>query len=73
MPTKKEWEALSSQCAWTWTDDVHDEGSYGDYWSSSLSTGTPSEAYLVWFGRKDVSWVYYYRYVGYSVRPVWEE
>ena len=107
MPTKKEWETLSSQCAWTWTDDynhtsvagvivtgnvegykdksiflpaagyrtddVHDEGSYGDYWSSSLSTDTPSEAYLVWFGRNDVSWVYYYRYVGYSVRPVWEE
>ncbi len=42
-------------------------------WSSSLSTDTPSEAYLVWFGRKDVSWVYYYRYIGYSVRPVWEE
>ena len=109
MPTKKEWEALSSQCDWTWTDDynytgvagvivtgnvegykdksiflpaagywkddgsLHDKGSYGDYWSSSLSTDTPSEAYLVWFGRKDVSWVYYYRYVGYSVRPVWEE
>ena len=36
-------------------------------------TDTPSEAYLVWFGRKDVSWVYYYRYIGYSVRPVWEE
>ena len=43
-------------------------GSYGYYWSSSLSTGSPRYAYYVSFNSGGVD--YWWRYVGRSVRPV---
>jgi hypothetical protein len=45
-------------------------GSDGDYWSSSLLTVIPSDAWYVGFGSSNVYRDYYYRYYGFSVRPV---
>ena len=45
-------------------------GSSGDYWSSSLSTGSSYYAYDLYFHSGDVYWSYYYRYCGQSVRGV---
>ncbi|MCQ2288333.1 MAG: Ig-like domain-containing protein [Muribaculaceae bacterium] len=46
------------------------EGSYGLYWSSSLSTSNSYDAYDLRFNSGSVNWDYYYRYGGFSVRPV---
>ena len=51
---------------------LYDEGSYGNYWSSSLDTDGPSSAWGVCFDSVDVYRYYYGRYYGYSVRPVTE-
>ncbi|MBR5854562.1 MAG: hypothetical protein IKY87_02635, partial [Paludibacteraceae bacterium] len=45
-------------------------GSDGYYWSSSLYTGTPYGAWLVYFSSGDVYGDFNYRYYGLSVRPV---
>ena len=45
-------------------------GSYGYYWSSSLSADDPYYAMRVYFNSSLVDWYYYYRYYGLSVRPV---
>ena len=45
-------------------------GSYGNYWSSSLSTVSPNFAYNVYFNSGSVDWGDGYRYFGRSVRPV---
>ena len=45
-------------------------GSYGYYWSSSLYTGYPYNAYGVSFYSVNVDWSYGNRYYGFSVRPV---
>ena len=52
--------------------DLYYAGSYGYYWSSSLSTGGPDDAWYVCFGSDDVDRNYYYRCRGFSVRPVTE-
>ena len=50
---------------------LYDAGSYGYYWSSSLLTGSPNDAYYVYFYSGSVDWDYYYgRSYGQSVRPV---
>ena len=49
---------------------LYPAGSYGFYWSSSLSTDGPYNAYNVGFGSDDVGWSYDYRYYGLAVRPV---
>ena len=51
---------------------LYDAGSYGDYWSSSLNTGYTSAAWYVYFDSANVSRYDYYRYYGFSVRPVSE-
>jgi hypothetical protein len=45
-------------------------GSGGFYWSSSLYTASPYNAYYVYFSSDGVDWHRYYRYYGFSVRPV---
>lgn len=45
-------------------------GSYGDYWSSSLSTDYPYYAWDVSFSSYSVGRDHYSRYYGFSVRPV---
>ena len=45
-------------------------GSHGYYWSSSLGTDYPSDAYSVDFDSDDVDWYYNFRIYGHSVRPV---
>ncbi len=49
---------------------LHNVGSYGYYWSSSLNTGYPSRAYYLYFGFGDVSMYSYVRVYGQPVRPV---
>ena len=49
-----------------------DAGSDGYYWSSSLYTDNPFIAWYVYFYSDDVFRNYYYRYYGFSVRPVSE-
>ena len=45
-------------------------GSYGYYWSSSLYTGYPDDAYELYFNSGHVDWYGSSRYYGLSVRPV---
>ncbi|MGM9792353.1 MAG: hypothetical protein ACI3Y4_08155 [Candidatus Cryptobacteroides sp.] len=54
------------------SDDLYDVGSYGSYWSSSLNTGSPDLAFLVYFYSDFVVRGNDYRYYGQSVRPVSE-
>lgn len=49
---------------------LDDAGSYGYYWSSSLSTDNSSSAYSLGFHSDLVFWSYGYRLYGLSVRPV---
>ena len=49
-----------------------DEGSYGNYWSSSLNTDNPSNAWYMDFISDVVGRYYNNRYLGFSVRPVTE-
>ncbi len=55
-------------------DNLYDHGSYGFYWSSTLSTDDISDAYILFFyrGRRNVDSDYCYRCCGISVRPVAE-
>ena len=48
-------------------------GSDGSYWSSSLYTGTPGNAYCLGFSSGYVDWSPSSRYFGRSVRPVYGE
>ena len=47
-------------------------GSYGYYWSSSLSTDYPYSVWYVYFNYDNVNRSEYFRYFGRSVRPVSE-
>ena len=49
---------------------LYDAGSDGDYWSSSLTSGSPNDAWYVYFYSSNVYRYYYNRYYGFSVRPV---
>ena len=53
-------------------DYVHEDGSYGCYWSSSLGTNHPSYGYQLIFSSDYLDTDYDYRYGGLSVRPVSE-
>ena len=50
--------------------DLNDAGYYGFYWSSSLNTSYPSNAYCLCFYSYGVDWRNKYLYSGWSVRPV---
>ena len=50
--------------------DLYDAGSYGYYWSSSLSTYGSGYAYYLYFNSSYVDWNFDDRYYGLSVRPV---
>lgn len=52
--------------------DLDFVGSYGFYWSSSLYTDDPSNAWYVYFGSDEVFRYLGSRYLGLSVRPVSE-
>ena len=52
--------------------DLYYAASRGDYWSSSLYTGYPYGAYLVYFYSDDVYRGHDFRCLGFSVRPVTE-
>ena len=49
---------------------LRNAGKFGYYWSSSLTTNTPSEAYGLFFIYNTVDWARMERYYGHSVRPV---
>ena len=56
-----------------WDDELDDVGDYGNYWSSSLDTGLPYDAWIFGFYMD-----YFFdmasqvRFIGYTVRPVRE-
>ena len=52
--------------------NLYDDGSWGYYWSSSLGTDYPDGAYGVFFFSDGVDWGCYYRYYGFTVRPVFK-
>ena len=47
-------------------------GISGYYWSSSLDTSTPYDALYIYLNANDISVYDYYRYLGLSVRPVFQ-
>lgn len=49
---------------------LYDVGSYGYYWSSSLSSSNLSRVYKLYFDSYFVNWNHNYRYFGDTVRPV---
>ena len=49
---------------------LYDAGSWGNYWSSSLYTGSPYDAWSFYFGSDNYYMDYYGRYYGQSVRAV---
>ena len=53
--------------------DLNNAGPYGNFWSSSLNTDDPYFAYGVNFYSDYVFRKNYYRYYGFSVRPVYGE
>ena len=53
-------------------DNLYNAGSYGYYWSSSLSTSSSLRAYFLYFSSDDVVWSSHGRYFGQSVRAVCE-
>ena len=56
-----------------WDDELDDVGDYGNYWSSSLDTGLPYDAWIFGFYMDyffDMS--SHVRFIGYTVRPVRE-
>ena len=50
--------------------NLYDDGSWGDYWSSSLRTDLPNDAYYLYFDSGGMYVSYCYHYYGCSVRPV---
>jgi hypothetical protein len=46
------------------------DGSYGDYWSSSLCTGNPDVSYYLYFDSSSANWYSSNRCYGRSIRPV---
>ena len=49
---------------------LNNAGSNGNYWSSSLNTDNPNNAYNVNFNSDNVDWNNNNRYYGLTVRPV---
>ena len=76
MPTLAECQELLNKCTWTWTTQngvIFGVGSDGYYWSSSLYTDFPNNAYSVIFYSDFYNWSDGgSRYSGQSVRPVSE-
>lgn len=60
---------------WRRSSELDDAGSWGDYWSSSLSAAYSDYARGLYFDSGGHDWsygnyYYYYRYFGFTVRPV---
>ena len=53
-----------------WDGDYDGVSSWGYYWSRTLEAGYPSNAISLNFLSDGVNWEYYFRYCGFSVRPV---
>ena len=49
---------------------LYDAGSFGGYWSSSLDTGYPDNAWYLYFNSDNYGMYYNDRYYGHSVRAV---
>ena len=50
--------------------NVNNQGSNGNYWSSTLNSDNPNNAYNLNFNSNNANVNGYYRYLGYTVRPV---
>ena len=53
-----------------WSDSLYIAGSWGYYWSRTLNSSIPSNAYYLNFNSGYVFWDYYYRNNGFTVRAV---
>ena len=53
-----------------WGDELHYAGSHGGYWSSSLNTGEPYDAWDFYFYSDDFLMYSFRRLYGFTVRPV---
>ena len=53
-----------------YNSSLYGSGSCGNYWSSSLLADSPHDAYDLYLGSGSVYRYYYYRYYGFTVRPV---
>lgn len=49
---------------------LDDHGRYGYYWSSSIVADYPYDAWSIYFRSGYVCWDYYYRFYGFTIRPV---
>ena len=66
-PTKGIWLPAAGYCNGY---DCYDKGSEGHYWSSTLDTSSPDDAWYMDFSRGKTCLSSYYRYQGRSIRPV---
>ena len=53
-----------------WDGKLGYAGSNGNYWSSTLNESYPNLAYYLYFASGGANWYDYYRYRGFTVRPV---
>ena len=53
--------------------NLKDAGSYGEYWSSSLSVDIPFSAWAMYFNSDSVDWRSMSRVAGKTIRPVYAE
>ena len=53
-----------------WDDSLGNAGSWGHYWSRTLSGSAPYVAYNLYFNSGHVVWDLHYRYNGFTVRAV---
>lgn len=53
-----------------WDESLYDAGSYGYYWSRTLNSSYPNNAYILDFYSGNVGWNYNGRYDGFAVRAV---
>ncbi len=56
-----------------WDGELYGAGGRGVYWSRSLYTDEPYSAWYLYFNSDDCGMSHYFRYYGYSVRPVREK
>ena len=53
-----------------WYESLYRAGSYGYYWSRTLYSDDPSDAYYLYFSSGRMYWSNYYRDLGFTVRAV---
>lgn len=63
-------ELFLPAAGYCYDSELKNVGNKGEYWSSSLNEDIPSNAWDLSFYSNDIDLNYYYRYNGFSIRPV---